>query len=97
MKIVKCNNNIIHDIQHILFMFGHMYINFLKLDIKNGVDSWFWIRIHSMYKSKMIGYIKPPLWKRIKINITALFGLFFTVVILFLLTYGVYLNFKYFS
>ncbi|MBA7627100.1 hypothetical protein ES703_34562 [subsurface metagenome] len=74
--------NKLHWFKHLFWMLGNMYLNFLKGDIKNAIDSYYWIRIHVTYKSKLVKYTKSPFWQRMKMNTIVIFGILFTVFLL---------------
>lgn len=44
--------------RHIFFMLGFIYKSILKLDFKNTIESYFWLKIHLTCKSSSSGKMK---------------------------------------
>jgi len=71
--------------EHLFWMLGKMYINFLKGDFKNCAECYYLVFIHLKYKSNLIDYEKPSFWQRVKIRIVTTFGILFTGFLLYIL------------
>lgn len=65
--------------EHLCWLLGTMYLDFLKGDIRKGVDTYYWIHVHHSYKGKLVAYDKLSFWKSVKIALVQTFGLLFTL------------------
>lgn len=72
-----------HWLDCFFFMLGAMYIDFIKGDFNNGIDDWYWIRIHLSYRGKRIGGKPVPFIRRVEVFLITLFGLVITLSTLF--------------
>lgn len=74
-------------IDHLFWCLGKGYLALLCFDAKHAVEAFWFVRIHLVYKPRLVGHIAIPLKKRFKNHLTSVFGLFFTIVlILFTIT-----------
>lgn len=61
---------------------GWMSIQFIKGDIKGGIEMTYWIRIHLSYKGNCIRK-NVPFWTKVKIASVTIFGILITAIFIY--------------
>lgn len=84
--------NLYYFCDHLFWMLGKMYLCFLTGQIDNGVDCWYWVRIHLAYKSRFVGKNRMPLRLVVRNFLFKIWGLGVSVALIF----GVYWLFSQF-
>ena len=85
LKFKRSIDPIISGIGHFFWLLGVLYLNILKLNFKEAVDTYYWIRIHILYRGMPTGKRYISVQERIKITLYQLAGLLLSIVILYVL------------
>jgi hypothetical protein len=53
-EIIEEHKKFLGDCKHMLWLFKQMVMNFLKGDIDESIEAWYFVKIHWNYKSVKI-------------------------------------------
>lgn len=80
-------------IDHLLWCLGNLYLGILRCDREKVSQFCYFILIHTLYRSHLIGFVKLPRKTRIKNHFISLFGVVITILIILVIRFITFLFF----